>query len=76
MRSLEHMDLLNEWRDDVVRDGERGPTWNWAAAKSSQEPDHTCMDCHTNKDEFCDRCHTTRPSPRTAGTCHVEPEEA
>ena len=51
-----HMDLLNEWRDSVVRHGERTYT-----AGDHQTYDMslqgTCMKCHTNKASFCDRCH-------------------
>ena len=35
----------------------------------------TCMGCHSNKAEFCDRCHTYMAVAPYCWDCHVEPEE-
>lgn len=53
----EHMKLLNQWRDDVVRKGNRdfGVIDGVKYEKSLQK---TCMHCHSNKKDFCDSCHT------------------
>ena len=52
-----HMQLLIEWRDEAVREGERtlrafnGKTYDMSLTR-------TCLtQCHTNRNEFCDRCH-------------------
>jgi hypothetical protein len=73
-----HQVLLDEWRNAVVRDGNRlyvgfnGKTYEMSLQK-------TCMDCHSNKTKFCDQCHNY--AGVTGGTspycwnCHLEPKE-
>ncbi|MFH1810459.1 MAG: sulfate reduction electron transfer complex DsrMKJOP subunit DsrJ [Pseudomonadota bacterium] len=67
-----HMDLLNTWRDDVVRQGERtfkgddGTLYDKSLSR-------TCLDCHADKQAFCDRCHTYASVDVTCFRCHVEP---
>ena len=68
-----HMDLLNKWRDDVVRNGERiykspdGSEYNMSLT-------NTCLDCHSNKDKFCDRCHNYISVDPYCWKCHIIPE--
>ena len=59
----EHMQLLDQWREEVVRNARRtyvnskGQTYEMSLT-------NTCLDCHSNKDKFCDTCHdytSTRP---------------
>ncbi|CAM2058394.1 Cytochrome c [Desulfovibrionales bacterium] len=72
MRS-EHMRILNLWRDKVLRDGQRvyvastGKKWNMSLQ-------NTCMKCHINKVEFCDKCHNTASVSPYCWTCHIEPK--
>ena len=67
-----HMDLLNEWRDEVVRKGNRiytspnGKEFEMSLTK-------TCTNCHSNKTEFCDRCHDYLGVTPYCWDCHVEP---
>ncbi len=67
----EHMQLLNEWRDAVVRDGYRvfvnsqGKSFNMSLS-------NTCLDCHSNKAEFCDRCHDYVSVSPYCWDCHIE----
>ncbi len=73
-----HMQLLNEWRTDVVRNGKR------LYVASDGKPyemslQNDCMRCHSNKSQFCDTCHTyaglnTSTTPY-CWTCHVAPKE-
>lgn len=62
----EHMALLNTWRDEAIREGKReyvatdGRKW----VISLQD---TCMACHTNKADFCDKCHNSNNVDRIAG---------
>lgn len=71
---VQHMDLLNEWRDDVVRNGDRehvaqdGTVYEKSLSR-------TCMTCHDNKEQFCDRCHTYAAVTPYCWSCHVEPRE-
>jgi hypothetical protein len=55
-----HMDLLNRWRDDVVRKGKRHyPSKTYANAPPYEMSlTKTCMGCHANRETFCDRCHS------------------
>jgi len=69
-----HMDLLNEWRDDVVRKGDR--VWHSPDGKEYDKSlSRTCMNCHSNKTEFCDRCHDYTAVNPYCWDCHVEPGE-
>jgi len=69
-----HMKILDEWRDIVVRDGERlyvaddGKQYNMSLQ-------NTCMDCHSSKKEFCDQCHDYLGVKPFCWDCHIEPEE-
>jgi hypothetical protein len=72
----QHMDLLNQWREQVVRDGDRihkspdGRKFNKSLVK-------TCLDCHSNKDKFCDVCHKySAVDEPTCYNCHLVPEKA
>ncbi len=50
-----HMVLLTNWRQQVVRDGERKyVAFNGRVYQKSLTA--TCLGCH-NKEQFCDRCH-------------------
>jgi hypothetical protein len=67
-----HMELLLTWRDDVVRRQNRtfvSPDGK-AYAKSLTG---TCLRCHSNKAEFCDRCHTYAGVTPYCWDCHVVP---
>jgi hypothetical protein len=71
-----HMDLLNEWRDEVVREGNRDYVSTTNGRTFDMSLSRTCMDCHSNKSEFCDRCHTFTAVSPYCWDCHVEPKEA
>ncbi|MFC2084034.1 sulfate reduction electron transfer complex DsrMKJOP subunit DsrJ [Bacteroidota bacterium] len=72
MRLL-HMDLLNDWRDKVVRENERFILIN--GKKYEMSLTKTCMDCHSNKTEFCDQCHNYLGVTPYCWDCHVEPQK-
>lgn len=73
MRS-EHMQMLNNWRDAVVRDGEK-----LFVSSSGKHFDmslqNTCMKCHSNKKDFCDKCHNYMAVVPYCWTCHIAPKE-
>jgi hypothetical protein len=52
-----HMQLLDAWRDEAVRDGRRQfVASNGEIYDKNLTP--TCLtQCHTDRKEFCDRCH-------------------
>lgn len=70
----EHMQMLNNWRDSVVRDGNRmyvasdGKHYNMSLQ-------NTCMKCHSNKKEFCDKCHNYMAVNPYCWDCHIAPKE-
>ncbi len=67
-----HMDILNEWRHALVRDGET----NYTASSGEQYTislTGTCMDCHDNRETFCTRCHDYSNVMPKCWDCHVEP---
>jgi hypothetical protein len=69
-----HMNLLNEWRDEVVRHGDRfetGPD----GAKYEKSLTNTCLGCHRSKERFCDRCHNYLSVDPYCWECHIIPEE-
>ena len=72
--TTEHMQLLDEWRDSVVRDGDRyfGMIDGKLYEKSLQ---NTCMHCHSNKKRFCDECHNYASVKPYCWDCHISPKE-
>lgn len=73
MRSS-HMDLLNTWRDRVVREGERVYTAP-DGAKYNMSLSYTCLDCHSDKAGFCDKCHDYVKVDPYCWDCHIIPQE-
>jgi hypothetical protein len=70
-----HMALLLGWREQVVRTGNR------TYVASDGRPHvvsltQTCMRCHGQKAEFCDRCHEYAAVRITCWDCHVDPKLA
>jgi hypothetical protein len=70
-----HMQLLDVWRDEVTRNANRvyvasnGEAFNMSLT-------NTCLHCHSNKDKFCDRCHSYAGIEEpVCWSCHVIPEE-
>ncbi|MGD8441140.1 MAG: sulfate reduction electron transfer complex DsrMKJOP subunit DsrJ [Holophagae bacterium] len=72
----EHMDLLNQWRDTVVRSGQRDYVSTTTGKVYDMSLSRTCMNCHSSKTKFCDACHTYMAVSPYCWDCHVEPKEA
>ncbi|MDY0391220.1 sulfate reduction electron transfer complex DsrMKJOP subunit DsrJ [Desulfobulbus oligotrophicus] len=70
----EHMKLLNVWRDEVLRDGDRG-TFEIDGKQYQKSLMLTCMKCHTSKVRFCDRCHDYTSVNPYCWNCHLAPVE-
>ncbi len=67
-----HMTLLLNWRESVVRSGERefkasdGKTYNMSLTS-------TCLtQCHGAKADFCDRCHNYAAVSPPCWDCHLD----
>ena len=71
----EHMTLLNEWRDQALRNEKRvyvasdGRRWEISLQ-------NTCMQCHTNSQTFCEPCHKSNSVRTDCWNCHIRPEDA
>ena len=71
-----HMQLLNDWRNSVVRDGMRIYT-NSEGKSFNMSLSNGCLDCHSNKAEFCDRCHNYASVAPYCWDCHIDkPKES
>ncbi|WP_022667863.1 sulfate reduction electron transfer complex DsrMKJOP subunit DsrJ [Desulfospira joergensenii] len=72
-----HMSLLDEWRDSVVRDADRkytganGHTFNMSLSTG----ENSCLGCHEDKAKFCDSCHTYASVRPYCWDCHTNPKE-
>jgi len=69
-----HMKLLSAWRESVVREGNRSyRATDGKVYKISLTG--TCLECHSNKGQFCDRCHDYAGAKPNCWSCHIIPEE-
>jgi len=69
-----HMQLLRFWRDSVVRRGAR----IYVNSRGEEYPmslQKTCQRCHSNRSEFCDRCHNYAAVEAYCWDCHTTPED-
>ncbi len=65
----EHMQLLLDWRSEVLRHGE------WGFIKIDGKPfqrslQNACLKCHTSKKKFCDTCHAYASVNPYCWDCH------
>ena len=70
-----HMTLLNTWRDEVVRGGERFYEYTdkeGTTHRVEKSLTNTCLNCHSNKAEFCDRCHDYVDIKPYCWDCHID----
>ncbi|MEE8542032.1 MAG: sulfate reduction electron transfer complex DsrMKJOP subunit DsrJ [Desulfobacterales bacterium] len=67
----EHMQLLDQWRLSVVRDAKRIYV-NTKGKEFEMSITNTCLDCHSNKAEFCDRCHNYASVRPYCWDCHID----
>lgn len=67
-----HMQLLKDWRDSAVRDGVRTYTARDGKQYNISLTD-TCLKCHSNKADFCDRCHNFAGITPNCYSCHNIP---
>ncbi|MEW6743545.1 MAG: sulfate reduction electron transfer complex DsrMKJOP subunit DsrJ [Planctomycetota bacterium] len=68
---VSHMELLNEWRDAVVREGERFFVTE-DNRRFERSLTRTCIGCHTDRKEFCDQCHDYVSVRPNCFDCHHE----
>ena len=71
----EHMQLLNEWRDKVLRTADRAFDVKIGDKEYQKSLMNTCMQCHSSKKKFCDQCHTYASVKPYCWDCHLAPVE-
>ncbi len=69
---ISHMDLLDEWRNRVVRDGVRRDEVSGREMSLTR----TCLDCHADREGFCTKCHDYAGVDPDCWDCHNLPEGA
>lgn len=69
-----HMNLLDDWRDQVVREEKKIYKSTVDGAEYEMSLTRTCMGCHKQRANFCDRCHTYADVKPYCWDCHVEPK--
>jgi hypothetical protein len=69
-----HMSLLDDWRDNALRDGNR--KYEDSEGKEIEVSlQNTCVKCHSNKKKFCDECHNYMAVKPYCWDCHIAPVE-
>ncbi|MCB2181717.1 MAG: sulfate reduction electron transfer complex DsrMKJOP subunit DsrJ [Desulfobulbaceae bacterium] len=68
-----HMVLLNEWRDEVIREGKREQV-KVGGKMFDKSLQRGCMHCHTSKKKFCDVCHEFASVYPYCWDCHIAPQ--
>ncbi len=71
----EHMQLLNNWRDSVVREMYRKYVSTSNGKRFDMSLQNGCMHCHSNKKKFCDECHNYMAVKPYCWDCHIQPQE-
>jgi hypothetical protein len=71
----EHMQLLNNWRDSVVRDMNRQYVSKTSGKVFEMSLQNGCLRCHSNKKQFCDQCHNYMAVKPYCFDCHIQPME-
>ena len=65
-----HMEILHQWKVQVVRDGNRVMVTP-DGREFEMSLQNTCLDCHSNYDEFCEKCHNANGIDPNCWTCHT-----
>jgi len=71
----EHMQMLNNWRDSVVRAANATYKRDTSGKLFQMSLQNTCMHCHSNKKKFCDECHNYMAVKPFCWDCHIAPKE-
>ena len=70
-----HMDVLDDWRTQVVRNGQRTTTLE-DGREVMMSLTNTCLDCHGSKENFCVTCHDYVGIAPKCYDCHLDVKEA
>jgi hypothetical protein len=70
-----HMVLLNQWRDEVIREGKRELVKTEGGEMVEKSLQNGCLSCHTSREKFCDRCHEYANVDPYCWDCHLAPNQ-
>ena len=73
----EHMQVIYDWRETVVRGGGRmySHPGDPAGVQREMSLSNTCLACHEGKKEFCNTCHVYLAVKPFCWDCHFDPKE-
>jgi hypothetical protein len=70
---VRHMELIDDWRNEVVREGNRMREDLERAPRFPEKSlTNTCLGCHTDRVAFCDSCHNYVGEKPYCWDCHVD----
>jgi hypothetical protein len=69
-----HMKILDTWRDEVLREGNRKPIVV-EGVQYDKSLMNGCLKCHPDKKKFCDECHIYTSVKPYCWDCHYVPKE-
>ena len=69
-----HMKLLRQWRNAVVREGKKDYISTTTGEQFEMSLTKTCLKCHTNRETFCNRCHNYADVYPLCWNCHLDPK--
>lgn len=64
-----HPELLKDWREQAVREGQTSYTSSEGAVYAMSLEDN-CLKCHSNRAGFCDSCHNYTAVDLYCWDCH------
>ncbi len=68
-----HMKVLDQWRDEVVREGKREKI-NVGGREIDKSLQNGCLKCHSNKEQFCTEGHKYAGVAPYCWDCHFDRE--
>ena len=67
-----HQQLLDQWRDAVVREGKAEFT-SANGTRHEMDLSRTCLGCHGSAQAFCEQCHNYANVQLSCWSCHLDP---
>ena len=69
-----HMKLLRQWRNAVVREGQKTYISEDFGDSHEMSLTKTCLKCHSDRETFCNRCHNYADVSPGCWNCHLDPK--
>ncbi len=68
-----HMEILDDWRDSVVRHGMREVEVEGLEGSVTMSLTEGCLSCHKSYENFCQKCHDYADVTPYCWDCHIIP---